>query len=189
MKKVLFATLLFSFAFVAFAQPDMELKKYQDKYPGIQMVILDDVEELHIELSKGELLIYELYHTKRMYLTKDAGLFRERELSFSSFSRFEDIVATTSVPTGSKYKKIKTKTFTESDDMESNVFHDDAKIISFSYQGLQIGAQSELSYKRITNDPHFLGRALLQSSFPVEHQVYRVIVDAGVEMLFTQFQI
>ena len=188
MKKTLLATLLLSLAITVFAQPDVELKKYQDKYPGIQMVILDDVEELHIELSKGELVIYEMYHTKRMYLTKDAGLFRERELSFSSFSRFEDIVATTSVPSGSKYKKIKTKEFTESDDMESSVFHDDAKIISFSFQGLQIGAQTELSYKRITNDPHFLGRALLQSSFPVEHQVYRVIVDAGVEMKFTEYQ-
>lgn len=190
MKKNIGSTLLFLFAsVVAFAQPDADLKKYQEKYPGIQMVVLQDIEELHIENQKGELIIYETYYTKRQYLTKDAGLFRERQLSFSTFSNYENIEASTFVPNGTKYKKIKTKEFTESDDLESSVFHDDSKIITFSYQGLQIGAQSELSYRRNITDPHFLGRGFLQGSFPVEHQVYRVIVDQGIEMGFTQYQI
>jgi hypothetical protein len=190
MKQKIGSTLLFLFvSVVAWAQPDTDLKKYQDKYPGIQMVVLQDIEELHIENQKGKLIIYETYYTKRQYLTKDAGLFRERQLSFSSFSNYENIEASTFVPNGTKYKKIKTKEFSESDDLESSVFHDDSKIITFSYQGLQIGAQSELSYKRNITDPHFLGRGFLQGSFPVEHQIYRVIVDQGIEMGFTQYQI
>ena len=189
MRKIILTSLLFLGSLVVFGQPDVELKKYQDLYPGTQMVVLEDLEELHIELHKGELVIYETYYTKRMYLTKDAGLFRERQLSFGSFTNYEDVVATTFVPTSSKYKKIKTKEFTISDDMESSVFHDDAQIISFTYQGLQEGAQTELSYKRNIKDPHFLGRSLLQDGFPVKHQAYRVIVDKGVEVLFTQYQI
>ncbi|UTW66310.1 DUF3857 domain-containing protein [bacterium SCSIO 12643] len=190
MRKHICSTLAIFFVSIAvFAQPEVDLKKYQAKYPGVQMVVLQDIEELHIENQKGELVIYETYYTKRQYLTKDAGLFRERQLSFSSFSNYQDLEASTFVPNGTKYKKIKTKEFTESDDLESGVFHDDSKIIKFAYQGLQMGAQSELSYRRNITDPHFLGRGFLQGSFPVEHQIYRVIVDPGVEMGFTQYQI
>jgi hypothetical protein len=142
-----------------------------------------------VQLVKGKLQVYETYYSKRQYLTKDAPMFREKQLAFSSFSYYEDIVATALIPTGSKYKKVKTKDFTISDDMESSVFHDDSKIISFSFKGLQAGAQTELSYKRVVKDPHFLGRAVLQDGFPVENQIYRVIVDAGVKVLFTEYHI
>ena len=188
MKSYLIISILF-ISFHAWAQPADDLKKYQEKYPGIQMVVLDEIEELHIDISKGQLIMYETSYSKKMYLTKDAGMFRERELGFSSFSSLHDIKATAYIPNGSKYKKIATKEYKESDDLNSSVFHDDAKVISFSFQGLQMGAISELSYKRKVKDPHFLGRTLLQNSFPIENKTYRVIVDSKVEMAFTEYLI
>tara|TARA_R110002050_G_scaffold300786_1_gene472708 strand:- start:46358 stop:48286 length:1929 start_codon:yes stop_codon:yes gene_type:complete len=187
-KQILSAVLILVSGLVSGQSID-DIKSYQNKYPGAQMVVLENTEELVIELNKGELEIYETYYAKKLYLTKDAPMFREKQLSFGSFSAYEDMIASTSVPAGTKYKKIKTKEFTTSDDMESNVFHDDSKIISFSFKGLQKGSFSELSYKRIIKDPHFIGRAILQDGFPVEHQVYRIIVGKGVDVLFTEYQI
>lgn len=176
-------------AILSWAQPDVELANYQKKYPGTQMVVLNEVEELHLELVNNEVLVYETSYSKKMYLSKDAGMFRERELGFSSFSSISDVEAITLVPNGNKYKKIKTKEFKESDDMSSSVFHDDSKIISFSFQGMQIGAISELSYKTTIKDPHFLGRSLLQDRFPIENKTYKVVVDEGIEMAFTEYLI
>lgn len=187
MKSLFFACAALLFSISVWAQPQMELEKYQAKYPGVQMVVLEDVEEVHIELERGKLFIYETSYSKNIYLTKDAGMFREREIGFSSFSAITDISATTLVPNGKKYKKNITKEFKESDDLNSSVFHDDSKIINFSFQGLQMGAITELSYKRNVKDPHFLGRSVLQGRFPIEHQIYRVIVNTDIEMAFTEY--
>ncbi len=173
--------------FGVFAQPQAELEKYQALYPGMQMVVLEKVEEIRIEQYRGKLFIYETTYTKNMYLTKDAGMFREREIGFSSFSSISEISATTLVPTAKKYKKNVTKEFKESDDLNSSVFHDDSKIIRFNFLGLQMGAITELRYKRKIKDPHFLGRAVLQGRFPIENQVYRVVVNADIEVEFTAY--
>ena len=163
------------------------VQSYQEKYPSTQMVILDDLEEVYISIRDGKLQILETSYSKNLYLTKDAGLFREREIGYSSFSSIQNIKATTYVPMGKKYKKNITKDFKVSDDMSSSVFYDDSKIISFNLQGLQEGSMSELSYSRVIKDPHFLGRAVFQRNFPVEKQVYRIIADPEIEMLFTEY--
>ena len=162
------------------------LRIYQQKYPSTQMVILEDIEEVFISLNDGKINIIETSFSKNLYLTKDAGLFREREIGYSSFSSIENLRAITYAPNGKKYKKNTTKDFKISDDMSSSVFHDDSKVISFILQGLQEGAMSELSYTRNIKDPHFLGRAVFQRNFPVEKQIYRIITDPNIEMQFTE---
>lgn len=187
MTRLVFLFFFLLSGFSSLAQTPEDFEFYQKKYPHTQMVVLNELEEVHISLNNEELEIYETSYTKILYLTKDAGLYREREIGFSSFSSISEISAITSIPNGSKFKKLKTKEFKESDDMNSSVFHDDAKIISFSFQGMQKGAISELSYKRTIHEPRFLGRSMLQNSFPIEKKIYRVIVDKEVEMEFTKY--
>lgn len=175
-------------SFPLWAQPDVELKKYQEKYPGQHVVILDKVEELHIERKNGDLVIYETFYSKRMFLTSQAGQFREDQLSYSNFTSIDNIEAVTSIPNGKKYKSVKTKEFIEQDDLESDVFYDDTKIIGFEYEGLQEGGLTELRYTRNIKDPHFLGRVLMQWAYPIEKQTYRIIVDKGVDLGYTEYQ-
>ena len=164
------------------AQPSAELQKYQEMYPGIPAVILDEHVEFRFEIIDDSLYIYETLYQETFYLTEVANYWKEMEIAYSGFSEVKDIEASTFIAGKNKYKKITVKEFKYKDELSREVFHDDVKSITFSYDGLQKGSKSLLSYTRIQHDPHLLGREFLQSGIPVEHKTISIIADNRIDM-------
>ncbi len=171
------------------AQPSVELQKYQEKYPGIPAVILDEHVEFRFEIIDDSIYIYETLYQETFYLTEVANYWKEMEIAYSGFSEIKDLEASTLLPGKKKYKTIKVRTFKNKDELSSQVFHDDVKSITFNYNGLQKGSKSKLSYTRIQHDPHLLGREFLQSGIPVEHKTISIIADNRIDMGFGAFNI
>ena len=164
------------------AQPSAELQKYQEMYPGIPAVILNEHVEFRFEIIDDSLYIYETLYQETFYLTEVANYWKEMEIAYSGFSEVKDIEASTLIAGKNKYKKIAVKEFKYKDELSREVFHDDVKSITFSYDGLQKGSKSLLSYIRIQQDPHLLGREFLQSGIPVEHKTISIIADNRIDM-------
>ena len=159
------------------AQPSVELQEYQEKYPGIPAVILDEHVEFRFEIIDDSLYIYETLYQETFYLTEVANYWKEMEIAYSGFSEIKDVEARTLIAGKNKYKTVKVKTFKYKDELNFEIFHDDIKSITFSYDGLQKGSKTKLSYTRIQHDPHLLGREFLQSGIPVEHKTISIIAD------------
>ena len=184
----LFLILVFLIQSVA-AQPAEDLKKYQDKYPGIWAVTLEERVELHFELREGKLFIYEDNYEKTFFMQDIAGYWKEEEIPYSSFNEIEDLKANTYLPESKKYKVVKVKEFKEKDELSSSIFHDDVKYKTFSYEGLQKGAMSELSYRTIHKEEHLISKEFLQSYFPIEHKIYRIIADENIDIGIAEFNL
>ena len=171
------------------AQPSVELQEYQEKYPGIPAVILDEHVEFRFEIIDDSLYIYETLYQETFYLTEVANYWKEMEIAYSGFSEIKDVEARTLIAGKNKYKTVKVKTFKYKDELNFEIFHDDIKSITFSYDGLQKGSKTKLSYTRIQHDPHLLGREFLQSGIPVEHKTISIIADNNIEMGIGVFNI
>ena len=181
--------IFFGIAFSVMAQPSVELQKYQEKYPGIPAVILDERVEFRFEIKDDSLYIYETMFQETFYLTEVANYWKEMEIAYSGFSEVTDVEASTLIPGKNKYKTVKVKTFKYKDELSAEIFYDDVKSIIFSYDGLQKGSKSKLSYTRIQHDPHLLGREFLQSGIPVEHKSISIIADNRIDMGIGAFNI
>jgi hypothetical protein len=164
------------------AQPETELLQYQDKYPGIPAVILEENIEFHFEINNDTLYIYETFYQKIFYLSDVAGYWKEMEIGYSTFSEVVDIEAKTLIAGKNKYKTIKIKEFKNKDDLSNEIFYDDYQLITFNYDGLQKGSKSELSYTRIQHDPHLPAAEFLQSAIPIEHKTVTIIADKDIEL-------
>lgn len=181
--------ILIGFANFLAAQPSDELKRYQEKYPGIPAVILDEEVEYHYEIIEDSLYIYENTYQEIFYLTEVAGYWKEMEIGYSGFSEVKDIDAKTLIPGNNKYKVIKVREFKNKDELSREIFHDDYQSVTFKYEGLQKGSKSRLSYQRIQHDPHLPGREFLQTSIPIEHKTFSIVADNRIEMGIGAFNI
>lgn len=171
------------------AQPSVELKEYQDKYPGQGAVILNETIELHFEIVDGELRIYEDKYEEIFFLSESASYWKEEELGYTSFTELSNIEASTSIPGKNKYKTLKVKEFKDKDDLNSSIFHDDTKFTTFSYEGLQKGAKSKLSYRVKYKDEHLIGKEFLQSYLPIIHKSYTIIADERIDIGYSTFNL
>lgn len=189
MRVLLTIGILFLSIFSISAQPAEELKKYQDENPGIWAIYLEDKIELHFEIVDGKLFIYEDSYELTFFLQDMAGYLKEEEIPYSSFHSIENIKATTYIPGAKKYKAVKVKEFKEKDELSSSIFHDDVKYTTFSYEGLQKGAKSELSYRTIYKDEHLLSGEYLSSFIPTEHKSYSIIADEAIDIGIAEFNL
>ena len=190
MKNILGILLCFFFLTQLDGQtPSLDLIKYQDLYPGKQAVILEDQVELHFEIVDDKLFIYEDKYIETFYLQDMASYWGDKELGYSSFSEIVDIKASTLTPQEKKYKEIKVKEFKEKDELSSSIFHDDYRYITFSFEGIQKGAITKLSYRTILKEEHLLGREFLQSFIPVLHKSYSIIADENISVKYATFNL
>ena len=176
--------------FLVNAQPSVDLEKYENLYPGMFAVTIDEKIELHFELHDEDLVIYEDVYEKTFYMQDLSGYMKENEIPYSSsFSSIENIKATTYIPGTKSYKAKKVKEFKEKDELSASIFHDDIKNITFTYEGLQKGAMSELSYRRVYNEPRLMSSEYLQSYIPLEHKTFVLIVDEAIEIGVAEFNL
>lgn len=171
------------------AQPAIELQEYQEKYPGVNAVILNEEVELHFEIVDGKLNIYEDKYEETFYLSEMASYFKDEELGYTSFNTLSNIEASTLTPGTKKYKTLKVKEFKDKDDLSSSIFHDDTRFTTFTYEGLQKGAKTKLSYRSNYKDEHLIGKEFLQSYLPIISKSYTIVADENIEIAYKAYNL
>lgn len=174
---------------VSIAQPEVELQKFKEKYPGEHVVILNISKHVDISVNKeGSLDILRTSTEERFLLNqKSASQYGSDNVSYSHFYELEDIVAYTLVPNGKKYDKVSVEEFTTKDELGGSVFHDDVKIKSFFFPSLQEGAKTFLEHKTRIIEPRFLTGFYFASYAPLEKATYTLEADNEVELVFNYF--
>jgi hypothetical protein len=185
----IFILLFIGLAYFVAAQPVLELNQYQEEYPGIPALILEENIEFHFEINDDTLSIYKTFYQKIFYLSDVSGYWKEMEIGYSTFSEIIDVEAKTLIPGKNKYKTVKVKEFKNKDDLSNEIFHDDYQLITFNYSGLQKGSISELSYTRIQHDPHLPGAEFMQSAIPIKHKTISIIADKRIALGIGEFNL
>ncbi|WP_046759159.1 DUF3857 domain-containing transglutaminase family protein [Kordia jejudonensis] len=177
--------ILFLFASICFAQNDNS-EDYQ---------FLERNEHITIQLEKGEFTIVKNIHERAEYITAKKLYFANEMLRFDSFTKLEDIEAITHLPDGKTVEVDYIETKHEFDD---GIFYSDQQTKNFTFPAVTKGAITDLKYKEIISDPHFLGlfrfgtfaptkKAELTIEFPKNIQIgYREFHTENVPVNFTK---
>jgi len=165
------------------------LEEYKLKYPNSPFIILDKSQIVSIDIVKGDIKITEKSNQENFYLETVAsgGILSEDKISFSSFSKIDDIQAMSYIPDGNKFREKKVKDFKVESEFSRGVFHDDVESINFIYPALQKGARSKLSYTKTISEPRFLPRFYLISPVPTLNQKYVLEVHQDVKIDVKEF--
>ena len=187
MKQHLIILLFFICGFTFSQSPQEELNEAIAQHKGAGMVFTKRIEKYTINIINDTLQVYAQTDEEILILTDEYASQNEKELSYSSFSKYENIKASTLVPSKKKYKEIVVKDFKEKDVLSNSVFHDDVKEISFIYPSLSKGAKKTLSYKELLNEPRFLGGFFIASYLPTEYAEFSIDYDSRVDLEISEF--
>ena len=162
---------------------------YKLKYPNSPFIVLDKSQTVSIDIVDGDIKITSKSSEENFYLETVAagGLLSEDKISFSSFSKIDDIEARSYIPDGNRFKEKKVKDFKVESEFSRGVFHDDVESINFIYPALQKGARSKLSYTKTISEPRFLPRFYLISPVPTLNQKYVLQVHQDVKVDVKEF--
>jgi len=178
------------FAGTSFAQMDVELKKYREKWKGEHRIYLDLKNTIDIKINKkGEPEIAFAREETTFYTTDIASRSSRESVSYSEHLPLEKIEAYSLVSDGKKYKKKEVTEFTTKDEFNSGVFHDGEKSTNFFFPQLTTGAKTYLNYVLKVEKPQFVPTAYLVSYIPVERFELTIICDEEVELGFNYINI
>jgi Domain of Unknown Function with PDB structure (DUF3857)/Transglutaminase-like superfamily len=188
MKKTL---LFFIFSInLVFAQPKVDLKAYQSKYPSNDLLTLNLSEKINVEIVNGKIEIINEFAQDNLFLTNRAGIGNnsDRAIGYSPFFQdINNIVAATYIPDGKGFKKISTKEITTEKATSRGVFYDDYLIKKVTYLGLTVGAISTLKYEEVIKDPHMMSSFAFGNYIPIENAEFSVTFPADVKVSYKTF--
>ncbi|MFK7749387.1 MAG: DUF3857 domain-containing protein [Kordia sp.] len=146
---------------------------------------LERSEDIKINLKKGAFTIVKRIHEKGEYVTANNLYYANESLHFDSFTKLEDIEATTYLPASGKTLKVDyIETKHEFDD---GIFYSDQQTKNFTFPGVTKGAITELKYKEVINEPHFLGLFRFGTYASTQKAVLRIEFPKNVEIGFKEF--
>ncbi|MAE85530.1 MAG: hypothetical protein CMB80_22535 [Flammeovirgaceae bacterium] len=169
--------------FIVLAQkPEEDFAKYTSKFPGSNAVMTMDSEVIQLELIGDSMVTTSKVREEYYYMADNPSGYSKDRVYNSSFMKATDLEAFSLIPAKKKYSKIEVEDFKESYEMESFVFYDDGKEITFSYPSLVTGSKSVLTYNRQYKDPRMIGMFFFQSYMPVEKAEYTIIYDSRIDI-------
>lgn len=174
-------------AFAAAVAQELTLDDYKKKYPGEDAVFLKKKEQARIFFEKDELKV-ESFHTEEMLVLTDKGVnYGGRELSEDYFTKILELKARSHVPDGKGYKKKDVTEFKKQTDVSSESFYDDGATTSFIFPSLVPGTRTEMTYKKMLNEPRFFGGAFFASYIPIEEFEFSIEVPKEVTVSYRMF--
>lgn len=174
---------------VAISQPEIELEKFQKKYPGEKSVILSRKEFIDISKQGDSLQIIQTVYEERLILTDNAGIYASESIYFNSFVDVFDISAKSVVPVSGKYKDVKVKDFIIKDELETSVFSDDVKSINFYFPSLVKGSKTILEYKKNIKQPRFIPYTIFADFTPLDVVELKITCDKDIQIQEKYFNI
>jgi Domain of Unknown Function with PDB structure (DUF3857)/Transglutaminase-like superfamily len=188
MKKIV---LFFIFSInLVFAQPKVDVKAYQIKYPNSDILTLNLSEKINVDIVNGKVEIINEFAQDNLFLTSRVGIGNnsDRAIGYSPFFQdINNIVAATYIPDGKGFKKISTKEITTEKATSRGVFYDDYLIKKVTYLGLTVGAISTLKYEEVIKDPHMMSSFAFGNYIPIENAEFSVTFPADIKVSYKTY--
>lgn len=145
---------------------------------------LERNEKINIQLTKGKFDIVKSIHDKAEYITANKLYFANEVLRFDSFTKLEDIEAVTYLPNGKSVEVDYIETKHEFDD---GIFYSDQQTKNFTFPAVAKGAITDLKYKEVISDPHFLGLFRFGTFAPTKKAALTIEFPKNVEIGYREF--
>lgn len=145
---------------------------------------LERNEAITISLKKGKFNIIKSIHEKAEYITAKKLYFANEVLRFDSFTKLEDIEAVTNLPDGKKVAVDYIETKHEFDD---GIFYSDQQTKNFTFPAVTKGAITDLKYKEVISDPHFLGLFRFGTFAPTKKAMLTIEFPKNVQIGYREF--
>jgi hypothetical protein len=186
-KYIAFITGLLSF-FNSSGQNDLETA-LRGKYANENAVFVSRKENAVVKIENNVPVIYSNVSEDLLLLTDKTSGYMEREVYWSAFSKIRDMEAHSLIPDGKKYKTLKVKEFTPSNEISDGAFYDDSRSYKFVFPGLQNGARCVYSYTEKIEDPHLYGRFFFNTFAPAEDVEYSISFPSDVKIRYKLFNV
>lgn len=173
----------------AFSQKEDIYSQLRKKYSSDNAVYVSRKEDAVIKIENNAPVIYSKSYDDLLILTDETTEYMDRQVYWTDFSSIKDLDARSLIPDGDKYKTMKVKKFTRTNEIEEGEFYDDERAYTFSYPGLINGSREILSYTEKITDPHLFGRFFFNTYTPAEEAEYSVTVPRGVKIRYKLFNV
>lgn len=178
-KTFAFILLCISVLFV-FAQRVEDYKPYYEKYKGEDVLVLKDNKIIEItENKEGKLLINEEVFMEKILLSENADKINYAIIPFDDFSKILNYKAIEYKPNGDKYSKHRVY-FSNDYSSMGNFFYNDNYFKYLSYNNIEKGSRTVLSYEKVYKEPYLWGSFYLSKGEVVEKGSITVISPLGM---------
>lgn len=167
-----------------FAQ-ELDFAAYQKKYSGSHIVRMKREHVVTLNLVKSKIEAKSRFNEDFLILTKEgAGMLSEDEIFYTSFETVGDITAYAFDATVKSGKKVKATNFKTKDaETDGGIFHDDNKVTSFLYPGLNPGMIRHLDYELEHSEYRFPFGNQFFNYYPTEKTVFTIDHDTSIHLL------
>ena len=189
-KKHIFSGLLLMLAGIpVFAQKEDFYSQLRKKYSSENAVYVSRKEDAIIKIENNAPVIYSTTYEELLLLTDKTSEFMDRDVYWQDFSSIKDLDARTLIPDGDKFRTLKVKDFTRTNEIAEGTFYDDERAYKFTYPGLINGSREVLSYTERITDPHLFGRFFFKTFAPAEEAEFSVTIPQGVKIRYKLFNV
>ena len=183
MKRTVALVFCFSILFNGLnAQPVEKYNSYKEAFPNEDGLILKKKKEILIEAKGDRPSITSKEYEEVLWLSDKALYQRKDAVYYGIFDPILDISAKTFVPEGKSYKEMDVEDFIKTDYIESDIFYDDIKVITFNYPNISSGCRTVKEYTKEIGDPHFLSGFHFNSYFPTIESEVQIIAPSNVKI-------
>ena len=128
---------------------------YTQDYSNEDYIYLKRHEHIKIGITKQNFEITKQVEEQAEYLTSKKLYFANEAMHFDSFTTIEDIEAYTYIP--ERDSQIEVDYIETKRQFDNGIFYSDQESKIFTFPAVTKGAITNLNYKEIIKDPHFLG--------------------------------
>lgn len=160
---------------------------FSQNFENEDYIYLKREELINIELKNDKFDIIKTISEQAKFQTSNKLYFANESMLFDSFTSIEDIEAYTYLP--DLDKRIDVDYIENKRVFDNGIFYSDQELKSFVFPAVRKGAITNLNYKKIIKDPHFLGmfrfgtfvptkKAQLSIKFPNNVSIGHIIFNA-----------
>ncbi|HTB05601.1 MAG TPA: DUF3857 domain-containing protein, partial [Bacteroidia bacterium] len=173
-----------------YAQKDDVYSALRKKYSDENAVFVSRKENAVIKIENDQPVIYSKVYEELLLLTDKTEGYLDKQVYWSSFSEIQDLDAHSENPEGNgKYKSIKVKNFSQTNEISEGTFYDDSRAYKFVYPGIVNGSREILSYTEKVKDPHLYGRFFFNDFAPTEDVEYSITFPNTVKIRYKLFNV
>ena len=181
------ALLLAAGAARAQAPASQLLTQMRQQYPGEKAVYLELRQDLTVEIRNDSVQVLNRHHADMLHLAEQSGMYANDRVFSSHFNRLQKLEARTLVPNGEKFKTVKVTEFKDKFEMQSGMFFDDTRSVSFTFPAVTPGARTETDYTVRHVDARFVMPFFVGSYVPVRHAELTITAPKGVVIGYKTF--
>jgi transglutaminase-like putative cysteine protease len=161
-----------------------EMKK---QYPGEKAVYLELRQDLTVEIRNDSVQVLARHHSDMLHLDEQSAMYASDRVYSSHFNRLQKLEARTMVPNGEKFKSVKVTEFKDKFEIQSGVFFDDTRSVSFSFPAITPGARTVSDYTVRHVDARFVMPFFVGSYVPVKHAELTITAPKGTRIGYKTF--